>query len=364
MINPFAKFQTRSQVIPSSNPLPFVITDGRIVPNNMIDGTAALMNSDIFAVINRISSDVAACEFRSKEPVLTLLNQPSKLISGFNFWQTIVTQLLLAGNAYAVITWEQGVAKSLEFIPVAQVQVILTDYSKDLSYTVDFGDERGTRTLPSADMLHFRLMSIGENGTQYIGMSPLESLASDIQIADYSRRLTLAQLKQGLAPTYSLKVPQGILDAEAKENIRSEFEAANSGDNAGRAIVLDQGLELNSLSINADVAKFLNNMDFSKTQIAKAFCIPDSYLNGQGDQQSSIDMMRGLYANSLQIYIKPIESECQLKLKLPVELNEAPAIDVDHQQLIDNITKLAAGKTPVISAEKAADVLQRKGVFD
>lgn len=365
MINPFAKLQTRSQVLPSSQVMPFIITDGKIMPNNMVDGAAALRNSDIFSLVNRISSDVAACNFKVSEPFKNLLNRPNNLISGFNFWQSVEAQLLLAGNAYVTITRDSsGVPNRLELIPVAEVTTTLADYAKDMEYTVLHDDERGTEKFKSADMLHFRLLSVGDNSLQYIGMSPLESLVSDIQISDYSRKLTLAQLKQGLAPTYSLTVPEGILDKEAKEAIRSSFEKANSGSNAGRAIVLDQGLQLNSLSINADVAKFLNNMDFSKTQIAKAFGIPDSYLNGQGDQQSSIDMTRSLYANSLQTYIKPIESELYMKLGVPVNLDEASAIDVDNQQLIDNITKLSTGKSPVFSPSEATAILNAKGVFN
>ena len=99
------------------------------------------------------------------------------------------------------------------------------------------------------------------------------------------------------------------------------------------------------------MAKLLDNATFSQTQIAKAFGIPDSYLNGQGDQQSSIEMIRSLYQNALTMYIRPIESELSYKLGAPVKLDVTSAIDVDHQNELNNIVSLS--KANLLSPRQA-----------
>ena len=104
---------------------------------------------------------------------------------------------------------------------------------------------------------------------------------------------------------------------------------------------MDAGAKLETIDVTPNVAKLLDNATFAQTQIAKAFGIPDSYLNGQGDQQSSIEMIRSLYQNALTMYIRPIESELSFKLGSPVKLDVTSAIDVDHQQELTNIQNLA-----------------------
>lgn len=363
-INPFGKLSTRSQTLSSTNSIPLFFGNGKLLPNNFTDSEVALKNSDIWSVVFRIATDVSVCDFKGPEPQVDLLNNPNNLMNSFSFWQSVVTDLALNGNAYVTIERNQTLPTRLELIPVGSVTVTLQDYSKDIIYSIDYQDERGTKEFKSADMLHFKLMPHGSNGEQYIGTSPLASLAEDIGIQNYSKKLTLGTLKNAINPSTVLTVPEGILDKEAKEKVRDSFEDAQKGENAGRAVVLDQGLTMSTIQINSDVANFLNNSDFSTTQISKAFLIPDSYLNGTGDQQSSVEMISGFYASSLQAYIKPIESELSMKLGAKITLDESSAIDTNNQNLIDNLTKLATGNTPILTAGQAQEILNKKGVFD
>ncbi|WP_127849477.1 phage portal protein [Lacticaseibacillus hulanensis] len=367
MINPFQKFNTRSRVLPSGGE-PFIISNGVITPNHMVDATFALRNSDVFAVVNLIASDVAGARRSIAQPFDQVVEQPNNLISGFNFWQSVVAQMLLAGNAYAIITArKQGVPTRIELAAVSQVTVTLTDYAKDLTYDVNWTDERGIKRYKSKDVLHFRLLASGQDDQQLIGISPLQSLNGPLNMQQFSNDLTLATLKHAINPSVTLTVPQGELDKDAKENIRTAFEEQTSGENAGRAIVLDQGLSMSTIQINSDVAKFLNTMDFGRTAIAEAFGVPDSYLNGQGDQQSSLNMVKSLYANALRRYVKPIESEVQAKFGVPFNIDESSSVDATNADFVEMVTKLAGvgtkGATPIISAQEAHQMLMNRGIL-
>ncbi|MFT8425758.1 MAG: phage portal protein [Liquorilactobacillus sp.] len=367
MINPFSKFQVRSKALPTSSYSPFfLMSDGKTLANNTIDADFALRNSDIFAVVLRLSSDIAKAKLNAdSQQYQPVLDNPANLVNRYGFWQEILASLMLTGNAYVSIHRNGNqVPDKLEFLPLSWVQVTLADNAADIIYTINYDDGRQQATFKSADMLHFKLFMSGRLIDQYTGISPLISLVKELNIQDYSNNLSLSSLKNAIAPSYTLTVPEGIIDTEAKENIRQQFESQNSGSNAGRAIVLDQGLQLSALQINPDIAKLLSNTTFSQTQIAKAFCVPDSYLNGQGDQQSSTDMMRSLYTNSLPVYMEPILSELNFKFNCTVSADVADVIDVDHQQLISNLVSLTNSSNPVLDATQAQTILKSKGVFD
>lgn len=194
--NPYAKMQKRSMTIPSTNMNSFIIQGNQVLPNNLVDASTALKNSDLYAVVNLLSSDIASANFDVPAPFSTVVDKPNNLISPFNFWQSAVVQMLLTGNAYIAITRDSNnVPTRLEMAPAAQVVVTLADSSADISYAVNWGDERGTLNYSSANMLHFRLMASGSNGQQYIGISPLESIASQVNIQDYANKLTLSTIK-------------------------------------------------------------------------------------------------------------------------------------------------------------------------
>ncbi|WP_261805676.1 phage portal protein [Lapidilactobacillus luobeiensis] len=364
-MNPFSKFQKRSMVIPSTSFASYVISDGKILPNKLVSAQTALKNSDIFAIVNLISSDVASSKIIIQEPYGTLMKRPNNLVSGFNFWQSVVAQLLLSGNSYVALNRRNdNIVQRMMIAPPDSVSVILADASADISYQVNWQDERQIQSYSSADMLHFRLLSVGSNDTDtYIGISPLQSLAASVNMQDFAQHLTLSSLKHALNPAVVLTAPEGVLSKEEKEGIRKGWENANEGKNAGRAIVLDQAVKLDTISINADVAKFLSTQDFGKTQIAKAFGVPDSYLNGKGDQQSSLDMTKSLYANTLRRYVRPLESEIEAKLNVSCNFDETAAVDADNSTLVGQINKLMAGTNPAITPEIAQQMLKERGVL-
>lgn len=366
-INPFKPRMTRSQYIPTSNFMPFNVSDGIAIPNAVISAEYALTNSDIFSIVHRVSADVSACDLRTDNTQLkTLYKRPNALINGYGFWETVMANLLLNGNAFVVITrGTTGNPIKLEHVPLSQIQMEMLDASTDILYTVNYQDERGSVKVISKDMLHFRIMPFNSQGAlQYSGMSPLTSLATELNTQDLSNKLTVNTLKHAINPSVILKSLAPTLSDDSKEKIRKDFESFNGGDNAGRVAVMTQDLEMQQVQINADVAKFLSTVSISQTQIAKAFCIDVSYLDSQkGSQQSNIEQIRSLYADSLQTYMKPIESELEMKFNCDVNLDVNSAIDIDNQNFINNISKLSTGTSPVVPADIALQALQGKGVI-
>ncbi len=363
--NPYKRMQTRSMNIPSTGMSSFIVDNGIAIPNNLVSAEYALKNADVFAVINLISSDVASSTITAQQPFDKIMKKPSTLISGYNFWQSVTASLLLCGNAYVTISRDSSnIPASFELVPPSEVNVLLADDASSLSYKVNYQDDRGSVTYPASNMLHFRLLSTGSNQTDaLVGISPLQSLVQSVNMQDFSSQLTLSTLKNAINPSIRIKVAEGALSPEEKEATRAAFEKANTGANSGRPLVEDQLYSVDSLQINSDVAKFLSTMDFGKTAVAEAFGIPSNYLNGAGDQQSSLDMVKSLYRNTLRRYTMPLEGELSAKLGIPVDFDESAAVDSDNGTLIDQIQKLLSGTTPAITPLLAQQMLQKRGVI-
>ena len=363
-MNPF-KLLKRSRTLSSGSWSPFIWAgSGRPLHNStQITPRQALVNSDVFAVVNRVSSDVAGCTVEAPMYQQLFKKPWGNLLTRYSLLQSITVQMMIRGNAYVWIHRKGGKITGLEPIPFDNVVVNRNDEGTDVTYTISLPDSNRKQqvVVSSDDMLHFNLFLSGEADTQYMGTSPLDALVDELNLQDQANKLSLASIIHSLAPTYTLTIPQGKLNSTAKENIRKSFEAQTSGDNAGRAIVLDQSATLDELKGSSDLSPLLDDAKYIQTQIAKAFCIPDEYLNGQGDQQSSTDQIRSLYQNSLTLYIQPIEAEFTSKLGFPVHLDVTNAVDIDHQGLIDNMATLTSDG--VLSANAAQQILIDRGAF-
>lgn len=376
LLNFLRRESKRDMDLSSQTFSPIIVNSGnneRSFISNTVNASVALTNSDIFAIVSRISANIAGIDFKTLNPMVSkVIKTPSPLINGFSFWQKVVCQMLLTGNAYVMIVRDNSDNPvQLIHVPANCVEIKIvndtgSDDVKDIVYQVTITERNHHQYIvPSRNMLHFRCLVSGSDAQTngYCGISPLISLAREVAIQNNSNRLAVQAISHAIAPSFTLKMPTTKLSDQNKENIRTNFEKSVSGSNSGRAIILDTSMDVEPLQINPNLDKLLSNTTFSQSQIAKAFNIPTEFLNGVGDQQSSITEMTSLYVNALSIYLKPIISELELKFGCDVTADFASSIDVDHQQLIKNVTSLSTSKSPVISPRLAIKILKNAGAM-
>lgn len=328
--------------------------------NKYISADVALKNSDIFSLISQLSADLALVKLKAdRERTQSLIDNPSNLTNGFSFWQGMFAQLLLDGNAYAY-RWRNinGVDLYWEFLRPSQVQTLLLEDGSGLTYNINF-DEPNIQTkenvLPN-DVIHIRLAS--KNGGK-TGISPLTGLASELNIKDASNRLTLHSLNQSVEAPGILSVQGGGLLNWKKKAARSRqfMRQVNNSDNG--PIVLDDLESYQPLEVKSDVAKLLAQADWTGRQIAKVYGVPDSYLNGQGDQQSNITQISSQYAKALNRYAGAIQNELSTKLNSQITYDIRPAIDAMGEDLANTVSNLA--KNHVLTGNQGRYVLQQYG---
>lgn len=356
---PEIKNQVQSVPVEDSDIVNFLNPNGQ---RDYVSATDALKNSDIYSVVSQLSGDLATVQLSANMPrAQGILNNPSNTANGHAFWQSMFAQLLLGGECFAY-RWRNvnGVDLRWEYLRPSQVETYLLEDGSGLTYTVTFDETQlGVRQyVPQGDMIHIRLTGI--NGGQ-TGISPLEALTSELQIKGASNDLTLAALARSISAPGVLSIQHGGLLSEKMKASRSRNFMRQVNTSNGGPVVIDELEEYKPLEMKADVTKLLSQTDWTSKQIAKVFGIPDSYLNGQGDQQSSIDQIKGMYANALNRYMQCIVSELDNKLNATITANLRPAIDPLGDAFATTLSGLA--KDGTIANNQATWVLQQLGYF-
>lgn len=325
-----------------------------------VNARTALKNSDIYSLIYQLSADMADAKFIAESSrTQGILDNPTLTSNVHAFWQSMFAQLLLGGEAYAY-RWRNnnGTDTQWEYLRPSQVTPFLLEDGSGLIYNVTF-DEPAVgyqQAIPQGDMIHFRLLS--QNGGK-TGISPLASLADELAIRDSSNRLTLAALGRSIMAPGVLSITKGgLLNGKMKAKRSKEFmKQMNDSDNG--PIVLDDLEKYEPLEIQGNVAQLLNQASWTGAQIAKAYGVSDSIINGQGDQQSSIDMMNANYLQSLSRFTKSVTAELNNKLAGSIKMDLRPVIDPTGDAYVTSISNLQ--KNGTIGANQATWLLQQAG---
>ncbi|MDV7758251.1 phage portal protein [Liquorilactobacillus mali] len=293
-----------------------------------VSASKALHNSDIFSIVMQLSGDLATIKLKANMPrAQGIIDNPSVTSNTHAFWQSMFTQLLLAGECFAY-RWRNvnGVDLRWEYLRPSQVSPFLLEDGSGLIYDVSFDEPQigVIQAIPQVDMIHMRLMS--KNGGM-TGMSPLSALANELEIKKSSDNLTLSALAQSVISPGVLKIKNGgLLNLKTKIARSQQFMRQIKSSDSG-PIVLDDLEDYTPLQIQSNVAALLNQVNWTSTQIAKVYGVPDSFLNGSGDQQSSSEMARDDYTIALNRYLQSILSELNNKLSADISADVRAATD-------------------------------------
>ncbi|KRL02516.1 phage portal protein [Liquorilactobacillus capillatus] len=357
----FDSLEVGQQSIPFSDPdIINFLSPG--TPSKYVSASEALQNSDVYSIVMQLSGDLATIKLKAdKTRSQGILDKPSVTSNTHSFWQSMYAQLLIGGEAFAY-RWRNlnGIDLRWEYLRPSQVSPFLLEDGSGLIYNVSFDEPQigVIQAIPQSDIIHIRLMS--KNGGM-TGMSPLSALANEMNIKNSSDKLTLAALAQSIISPGVLKVNKGgLLDAKQKSARSKQFMQQVNNSNNG-PIVIDDLEDYTPLEIKSNVAALLNQVNWTSTQIAKVYGVPDSYLNGSGDQQSSLEMTSKFYVTALNRYMRSILSELNDKLSANISADIRPAVDPLGDSFATTLSGLA--KDGTIGSNQATWVLQQVGYF-
>jgi HK97 family phage portal protein len=208
-------------------------------------------------------------------PLYFLLHdEPNPEMSSFVFRETLMTHLLLWGNAYAQII-RNGKGEVIALYPLMPNRMRVDRDSKgELYYSYSrYSDEAPaingmTVTLRPSDVLH--IPGLGFDGL--VGYSPIAMAKNAIGLAMATEEYGAKFFANGAAPGGVLEHPGTIKDPQkVKESWNMAYQGSS---NAHRVAVLEEGMKYQPIGISPEQAQFLETRKFQINEIARIFRVP------------------------------------------------------------------------------------------
>jgi len=208
-------------------------------------------------------------------PLYRLLHdEPNPEMSSFVFRETLMTHLLLWGNAYSQII-RNGKGEVIALYPLMPNRMTVDrDDSGQLYYQYTTVPEEAptmegtTVDLHPSDVLH--IPGLGFDGL--VGYSPIAMAKNSIGMAIACEEYGAKFFANGAAPGGVLEHPGTIKDPQrVRESWQSTFGGTG---NANKIAVLEEGMKYTPISISPEQAQFLETRKFQINEIARIFRVP------------------------------------------------------------------------------------------
>ena len=236
---------------------------------------------------------------------------PNEMMTPFVVKQLLTSHALIEGNGYAYIFRDRG-GRPVEILPLDPQRTEPVMHNGELWYLHKLRKNEEVRKLRAEDVLHIK--GLGYDGLRGYAVLTLARETLGLAVATTTYGATF--FRNNARPNAVLKHP-GKLSKEARNNLRDSWERLNGGlDNSHRTAVLEEGLDIKELTINARDSQLIESKQFSLVDVANWFGVPPnklganvstSYGSLEQDNQHFLD-------HGVDPWLVLWEEECQAKL--------------------------------------------------
>lgn len=210
-----------------------------------------------------------------EHPLYFLLHdEPNPEMTSFVFRETLMTHLLLWGNAYAQLI-RNGRGEVVGIYPLMPNRVSVNrDDKGNIYYKYLRGledahlNKENEVILLHSEVLH--IPGLGFDGL--VGYSPISMAKNAIGMAIACEEYGAKFFANGATPGGILEHPGVVKDPE---RVRASWNSAFGGSaNANKVAVLEEGMKYTPISISPNEAQFLETRKFQINEIARIFRVP------------------------------------------------------------------------------------------
>ena len=272
---------------------------GRTVSGQSVNERSAMQMSAVYACVRILAESVASLplhfyqyndtggkEKAVNHPLYWLLHdEPNPEMSSFSFRETLMTHLLLWGNAYAQIV-RNGRGEVIALYPLMPDRMVVDrDARGRISYEYSRSDsdantlgKKSSVILSPEDVFH--IPGLGFDGL--VGYSPIAMAKQAIGMGLACDEYGAAFYQNGAQPGGVLEHPNVVKDPK---RVRESWNAIYQGSrNAHRIAVLEEGMTYKPITISPEQAQFLETRKFQIDEIARIFRVPPHMI---GDLEKS-----------------------------------------------------------------------------
>ena len=273
---------------------------GRTTSGKPVNERTAMQTTAVYACVRILAEAVASLplhvyEYRDDggkklvhdHPLYYLLHdEPNPEMTSFVFRETLMSHLLIWGNAYAQII-RDGAGRVLGLYPLLpdKMEVQRDDkgniyyvYSRNSDENPMF-KEYGNIKLKAEDVLH--IPGLGFDGL--IGYSPIAMAKNAVGMTLACEEYGASFFANGANPGGVLEHPGVLKDpSKVRESWNSVYRGVN---NAHKIAVLEEGMKYQQIGIPPEEAQFLETRKFQINEIARLYRIPP-HMVGDLDKSS------------------------------------------------------------------------------
>ena len=273
---------------------------GRTTSGKPVNERTAMQTTAVYACVRILAEAVASLPLHVYEyqddggkklvhdhPLYYLLHdEPNPEMTSFVFRETLMSHLLIWGNAYAQII-RDGAGRVLGLYPLLpdKMEVQRDDkgniyyvYSRNSDENPTF-KEYGNIKLKAEDVLH--IPGLGFDGL--IGYSPIAMAKNTVGMTLACEEYGASFFANGANPGGVLEHP-GVLKDPSK--VRESWNSVYRGvSNAHKIAVLEEGMKYQQIGIPPEEAQFLETRKFQINEIARLYRIPP-HMVGDLDKSS------------------------------------------------------------------------------
>ncbi len=214
-----------------------------------------------------------------------LHNIPNPEMTSFVFRETLMSHLLLWGNAYAEIRRDGG-GRIRALYPLAPDKIdVRRDEYGEIYYTYwrdsderRKGEKGGGVVFRREEMLHIPGLSFDG----LVGYSPIALAKNSVGLTVAAEDYGAAFFSNGANPSGVLEHPQTIKDPS---KVRDAWDVIHRGArNSGKVAILEDGMKYHPIAIPPEQAQFLETRKFQINEICRIFRVPPHMI---GDLEKS-----------------------------------------------------------------------------
>lgn len=214
----------------------------------------------------------------SNHPLYPLLHsQPNANSTAVTYWESVVSAMLLRGCGCSEMKFLGNRLVALDFL-VPDRLVPKDKTGKTFVYTER---DNTKRDIPRSRI--FRVPGYSLDG--YTGVSTIRYGAEVFGSALAASSAANSTFKNGLMPTIGFKYPHKV-KREQREEFREVMAGISGSMNAGKAPVLEDGMDVVPLGINPSDAQLLESRTFSVEEVCRWFRVDPSMV-GHGGKDSN-----------------------------------------------------------------------------
>lgn len=272
---------------------------GGTTAGKMVNERTAMQTTAVYACVRILAEAIAGLplhvyRYRSdggKEripfhPLYHLLHdEPNPEMTSFVFRETLMSHLLLWGNAYAQVV-RNGRGQAIALYPLLPSKMdvsrasngeLVYKYYRDVNES-GINPQGGYVTLRKDEVLH--IPGLGFDGL--IGYSPIAMAKNAIGMSLATEEYGATFFANGANPGGVLEHPGVIKDIQrVKDSWNSAYQGSG---NAHKVAVLEEGMKFQAIGIPPEQAQFLETRKFQINEIARIFRVPPHMI---GDLEKS-----------------------------------------------------------------------------